>query len=151
VLIVDDDRDMRIIGRTILRHFGFDVAEATNAEEARRSIGTSVPDLILTELSLPGEDGWALTRQIRSNAGCATIPIIAITGYLHPNARERAAEAGFSAYLTKPCRPLTIVAEVRRWTVSASWLSRRAVLRSSVSQNAGGGMFMWGRGLPPAK
>jgi len=115
VLIVDDDRDVRAIGREVLQHFGADVAEATNSEEAIQSIGTALPHLILMELSLPGKDGWTLTRQLRSDTSCASVPIIAMTGYLHPGARERAADAGFSGFLTKPCRPRTILDEVRRW------------------------------------
>ena len=113
VLLVDDYPDAREMYREYLKFSGYDVVEASNGMEAlQRAIETS-PDIILMDLSLPVMDGWEATRRLKADARTAGIPVVALTGHALSGIFEGAAQAGCDAFVTKPCLPEDLVAEIR--------------------------------------
>jgi len=98
VLLVDDDpAALEVIG-TILTSVGARVTLAASAGEAAQSFSST--DIVVTDIGMPEEDGYALLRRLRASESSA--PAIAVTAYAEPRDRERALAAGFSAYLAKP-------------------------------------------------
>jgi len=115
VLLVEDNEDNRTVYRTILEHFGYEVAEARNGEDGVRIAQESRPDLILMDISIPVIDGWEATRILKSGTDTAHIPIIALTAHALATDRAKAEEVGCDGYLAKPCEPRRVVAEVERF------------------------------------
>ena len=114
VLLVDDYPDAREMYREYLQFTGFDVVEASNGLEALQRAVDTKPDIILMDLSLPVMDGWEATRRLKADARTAMIPVVALTGHAVAGILEGAKEAGCDAFVTKPCLPDDLVAEIRR-------------------------------------
>ena len=110
VLLVEVDRDVRILFAEWLMAAGFRVAQAHNGLQALERAFDLRPDAILTDLNIPGIDGYELTRRLRSDERTRDIPILAITGYA-PFTQDpaRADRAGCDAVLAKPCDPADLV------------------------------------------
>ena len=106
VLLVEDDRDGRILFAEWLQHSGFRVEQAHNGLQALERAFDLLPDAILTDLNIPGIDGYELTRRLKNDARTHRIPILAVTGYV-PFTQDpsRADRAGCDAILPKPCVP----------------------------------------------
>jgi len=106
VLLVEDDQDGRMLFAEWLRQAGFRVAQAHNGLQALERAIDLLPDAILTDLNIPGIDGYELTRRLKHDSRTERIPVLAITGYA-PFARDpgRAERAGCDAVLPKPCQP----------------------------------------------
>jgi two-component system, cell cycle response regulator DivK len=104
VLLVEDDRDGRRLYAQWLRDAGFQVHEAHNGLQALERALDLRPDLVVTDLNIPGIDGFELTRRLRQDARVAQVPILAVTGYAAFAAEPaRAHRAGCDAVLPKPC------------------------------------------------
>jgi CheY-like chemotaxis protein len=114
VLVVDDYQDAREMYAEYLSFSGFRVAEASNGLEAVEKAFLLQPDVILMDLSLPGMDGWAATRQLKTDERTRRIPVVALTGHALAGASDGARQAGCDAFVTKPCLPDELVLEVRR-------------------------------------
>jgi two-component system, cell cycle response regulator DivK len=114
VLVVDDYQDAREMYAEYLSFSGFRVVEAGTGTEAVEKALALRPDVILMDLSLPGMDGWAATRQLKSDDRTKGIPVVALTGHALAGASEGARLAGCDAFVTKPCLPDELVLEVRR-------------------------------------
>jgi two-component system, cell cycle response regulator DivK len=114
VLVVDDYQDAREMYAEYLSFSGFRVAEASNGLEAVEKALQLQPDVILMDLSLPGMDGWAATRRLKTDERTRTIPVVALTGHALAGASDGARQAGCDAFVTKPCLPDELVVEVRR-------------------------------------
>jgi CheY-like chemotaxis protein len=97
-----------------LAYSGFRVAEASNGVEALQKAFDLLPDVILMDLSLPGMDGWAATRRLKTDERTQRIPVVALTGHALAGASESARLAGCDAFVTKPCLPDELVLQVRR-------------------------------------
>ncbi|MGE5170696.1 MAG: response regulator [Rudaea sp.] len=102
LLLVDDNIDAVESLAMLLRDAGHDVAVAYEGRSALRMIDERRPDLAFLDIGLPGMDGYALAREIRSRPQLRDIVLIALTGYGKPEDRERAKEAGFDHHLIKP-------------------------------------------------
>jgi CheY-like chemotaxis protein len=91
---------------TWLQQAGFRVEQAHNGLQALERAFELMPDAVLTDLNIPGIDGYELTRRLKSDPRTSGIPILAITGYA-PFTQDpsRADRAGCDAVLLKPCRP----------------------------------------------
>lgn len=114
VLVVDDQADAREIVTTFLRHAGAVVTAVRSATEALETIAIADPAVIISDIEMPGEDGYALMRRIRAGEGRAAsqAPAIALSAYAGPGDRMRALEAGFQVHVPKPVEPAELVALV---------------------------------------
>ena len=114
VLVVEDYQDAREMYSAYLQFSGYRVAEATNGLEAIETAVQLMPDIILMDLALPKVDGWEATKRLKSDPRTKHIPIVALTGHALAGFAEGAREAGCDAFVTKPCLPDALVAEIRR-------------------------------------
>jgi CheY-like chemotaxis protein len=114
VLVVEDYQDAREMYAAYLQFSGFDVAEASNGIEAVEKATELLPDIVLMDLALPRMDGWEATRRLKGDARTRHIPIVALTGHALAGHAEGAREAGCDSFVTKPCLPDALVAEIRR-------------------------------------
>ena len=119
VLVVEDYQDAREMYAAYLQFSGFDVAEASNGIEAVEKTHELLPDIVLMDLALPRMDGWEATRRLKNDPYTRHIPIVALTGHALAGHAEGAREAGCDAFVTKPCLPDALVAEIRRLLDSA--------------------------------
>jgi CheY-like chemotaxis protein len=102
VLLVEDTEDNRQMMRKLLEMSGYQVAEATNGEEAVTAALRVCPQVILMDLSLPLIDGLAATRRIRTISELSLVPIIAVSAHDTADFHAEALSAGCDAYITKP-------------------------------------------------
>jgi two-component system, cell cycle response regulator DivK len=114
VLLVDDYADAREMYGFYLSRRGYRVEEAADGHEALTKALGLTPDIILMDLSLPGIDGWELARILKGDVRTAAIPIVALTAHALNGEQERALDAGCDAFITKPCLPQTLAAELER-------------------------------------
>lgn len=114
VLVVEDYQDAREMYAAYLAFSGFRVAEATNGLEAIDKTLELMPDIILMDLALPKMDGWEATKRLKADARTQHIPIVALTGHALAGHAEGARQAGCDSFVTKPCLPDALVAEIRR-------------------------------------
>jgi PAS domain S-box-containing protein len=116
VLVVDDDDDSRTIVGQILRRQGASVVEAESASDAVRLFAFEAPDLLLTDISMPEEDGFSLIRRIRrleQEQDRASTPIAALTAHASREDRDRIRAAGFGRHIPKPFDARGLVEAVR--------------------------------------
>jgi CheY-like chemotaxis protein len=104
VLLVEDHADTRQMYAEFLGA-SFDVLEAADGQEALEILQDQVPALVITDFSLPGIDGFELTRQMRSSPLTGQIPVICLSGYGGHDHERRAREVGCDRVLEKPCLP----------------------------------------------
>jgi CheY-like chemotaxis protein len=102
-----------------LAYCGFRVAEAKSGVEALDKAFELRPDIILMDLALPGMDGWEATRRLKKDQRTRRIPIVAVTGHALAGHSEGAREAGCDSFVSKPCLPDALVAEIRRMLAQA--------------------------------
>ena len=114
VLVVEDYQDAREMYAAYLQFSGYRVAEATNGLEALEQAAELMPDIILMDLALPKMDGWEATRRLKLDEKTRHIPIVALTGHALAGHAEGARQAGCDAFVTKPCLPDALVAEIKR-------------------------------------
>jgi two-component system, cell cycle response regulator DivK len=114
VLIVEDYQDAREMYAAYLQFSGYRVAEATNGLEALEQARTLRPDIILMDLALPKMDGWEATKRLKADEQTRSIPVVALTGHALAGHAEGAREAGCDAFVTKPCLPDDLIAEIKR-------------------------------------
>jgi CheY-like chemotaxis protein len=99
--VADDNPDGRNALAFVLRLLGYEVAEAADGAAAVAAAVAFRPDAAVLDLSMPGVDGLEAARRLRALPGLGAVMLVAVTG--HPNLRRSAGEAGFAAYLLKPC------------------------------------------------
>jgi DNA-binding response OmpR family regulator len=114
VLIVEDDVETRRFYQHVFRAHGFDVDEAHNGFQAFEKAVESRPDLIVTDIAVPGLDGIELCRRLRADERTRDVPVLAVTGYGDRQYPVRALQAGANQVLFKPLDADVLVAEARR-------------------------------------
>jgi len=114
VLLVDDDPNGREMYGLYLRAHDFETVMATNGREAMALAELVSPHLVVMDLWMPHLDGWETTRRMKRNGLTRHIPIIVCTGHVLGSSAERAFDAGCDGYVTKPCTPADLLAEIRR-------------------------------------
>ena len=114
VLIVEDDPETRQFYQSIFEQDGFRIEQAHNGLQAFEKAIEACPDLILTDIAVPGIDGIELCRRLRADERTRAIPVLAITGYGDRRYPDRAMGAGANHVLIKPCGPDVLVGEARR-------------------------------------
>ena len=114
VLVVDDDEQSRDVVAAHLQGWNAAVLTASSAEQALEMLKSQHVDVLLADIGMPGEDGYALIEKIRRSeaAGVASVPAAALTAFAREEDRQRALQAGFQLHLAKPVEPLSLVAAV---------------------------------------
>jgi PAS domain S-box-containing protein len=111
VVVVDDDPDALETMRAVLHAAGAQVVTAGSAEEALAALDLGAPDLLISDIGMPGRDGYWLIRQVRSRGGDeARVPAIALTAYTRREDRARSLAEGYQAHLNKPVEPSELLA-----------------------------------------
>jgi DNA-binding response OmpR family regulator len=114
LLVIEDDRDLRQLYVHALEDAGFTVVQAYNGLQALEKATELRPDAIVTDLGLPGIDGYEICRRLRRD-GLSQVPIVAITGrYLAPADVQRALKEGCRTVLIKPFDVGELAAAIRR-------------------------------------
>ena len=105
VLVVDDEADARITLGTILEQFGAEPTVVASAQDALDSMAQTLPDVLLSDVAMPNENGYALMRRVRTTVDAGRLPAAALSAYVDGDSREQALDAGFQTYLSKPIEP----------------------------------------------
>ena len=112
LLVVDDDPGLLLAVSDTLRTEGYDVATARRGADAMIRVAETLPDLIISDIRMPGMDGYQLVRNIRSNARTRLVPIVFLTAKDESADRIEGFRTGVDAYITKPFEPDELVAVV---------------------------------------
>ena len=123
VLVVDDDQDARELVTVLLRSRGAEVTAVASADECTSVFDREVPDVLVSDIAMPGQDGLDLMRRLRQRPAAqgGKVPAIALTAYARDEDRARSISAGFDLHLSKPVDLDELVASVARLArVSAS-------------------------------
>jgi len=115
ILVVDDQPLTIKLIQSILAGEGYQVRVAANATEALQAIQSSEPNLILMDIHLPGLDGLALTKLLRSNPELRHVKIIAISAYSLTENDERIAAAGCDGFIPKPIDTRALASSIRKY------------------------------------
>jgi PAS domain S-box-containing protein len=115
VLVVDDEQDARALIQAVLETQGAEVVAAGSAREALAAFETFKPDVLVSDIGMPDEDGYALIRQVRARgpARGGGIPAAAVSAYVGEDNRRQALAAGFQLHVAKPVDPAELIAVVQ--------------------------------------
>jgi PAS domain S-box-containing protein len=112
VLVVDDEADARQLVRRVLTGCGAEVATSESAAQALELVETFRPDILVSDVGMPDQDGYDLIRRVRSRVAAKTLPAVALTAFARSEDRRRALIAGFQTHVAKPVDPAELVAVV---------------------------------------
>lgn len=112
ILLIEDSPANRALAVKLLRNAGHEVVEAEDAPTGIALALDRAPDLVLMDLSLPEVDGWEALRRLRADERTAKVPVVAVTAHAMLGDRERALDAGFDDYITKPIDVATFASTV---------------------------------------
>ena len=102
ILLIEDNEQNRILMRQILVRHGYDLLEAKDGLIGIKMARAHMPALILLDIQMPVMNGFMVIRELRNDAELKKIKVIAVTSFAMKGDRERALEAGFDEYVTKP-------------------------------------------------
>jgi CheY-like chemotaxis protein len=116
VLLVEDEWDSRDLMAEVLRSAGCEVVATASALEALEALPVNRPDVLVSDIGMPGEDGYSMLRRIRqgTDAHARTIPALAVSAYAREEDRIRSLSAGFQMHMAKPFEPAELAAAVSR-------------------------------------
>jgi len=110
--VVEDNSVNLMLARAVLEKAGYEVDGAGSARDAMERLATGAPDLILIDIQLPGVDGIALARWLKSGPATARIPLVALSAHAMQRQIDSALAAGCEAYITKPINTRTFARTV---------------------------------------
>src|SRR5438067_3865546 len=113
ILVVDDDPNTMTLMRDLLSSRGYDVVAVPDAVQAEAEILRHTPDVILSDVIMPGKSGYELCRELKENPATRLIPFVLITGLAEREDRVRGIEAGADDFLSKPIFPEELFARVK--------------------------------------
>ena len=114
ILVVDDFLDSREMYGTYLEFAGYRVALAADGHDALAKAFELLPDAVLLDMSLPGIDGWEVTRRLKQADATREIPVIAVSGHALREHSDNAKVCGADVFVAKPCLPEVVTDEIRR-------------------------------------
>jgi two-component system CheB/CheR fusion protein len=116
VMVVEDEADSREILSTVLREWGAEVTTAASGPEALSTLAARSPDVLVSDIGMPGMDGYQLIREVRQrrDGNGGRVPAIALTAYAGEDSRREALAAGFEEHVAKPADPQELLAAVAR-------------------------------------
>jgi two-component system phosphate regulon response regulator PhoB len=138
ILVVEDEAAIAELVAINLRHAGYEVSVASDAESALQSVDRVLPDLVLLDWMLPGQSGLALAKSWRAEQRTKALPIIMLTARAEENDKLAGLDGGADDYLTKPFSPKELLARIR------------AVLRRKAPQALDDAVEVAGLKLDPA-
>lgn len=114
VLLVDESPDQRHMHAQFLRVAGYATVQADNAFDGYRLAVELLPEAIVTDVVLPGLNGFEFTRQLRRNQRTKDVVVLMLTGLVFESDRDEAAQAGCDVFLATPCAPTVLAHEIAR-------------------------------------
>jgi CheY-like chemotaxis protein len=115
LLIVEDDVDARDLLAHLLEQAGASIVTAGSAADALGMLDALRLDLLISDIGMPGQDGYEFIREVRSRGGVnASVPALAVTAYAGARDRERALAAGFRGHVGKPVKNEELIDAIRR-------------------------------------
>jgi two-component system, sensor histidine kinase len=108
VLVVEDHKDAANSLQILMTLLGHEARVAYDGPEGVKAAADWRPDVIISDIGLPGLDGFEVARELRRNPVTAAVVLVALTGYGQPHDRQHALEAGFDHFLTKPADPTAL-------------------------------------------
>ncbi len=114
ILVVDDQRTNAEMVSGLLRNLGYDVEVALSGDEALEMVRAKAPDLMITDILMPGLDGYEVCRRLRANPATALLPVILVTSAEPQTERVKGIEAGADDFLAKPVNWAELFGRVRR-------------------------------------
>ena len=102
ILIVEDNPDNMTLFQAVIRMGGHEITGLDDGGPLLATVDAGVPDLVLLDIQLPGRDGFMLHRDLRKHLGGRCPKVVALTAHAMQGDRDRAMEAGFDGYITKP-------------------------------------------------
>lgn len=108
-LVVDDVSDVTEMLSVLLTHAGYEVFTAASARDALTSARNQQFDIVISDIGMPEMNGYELVKVLRTIPGYESVPMIAVTGYSMFNDGEKSLESGFTAHMTKPIDPRTLL------------------------------------------
>jgi two-component system cell cycle response regulator DivK len=115
ILLIEDNAENRYLVTFLLGQRGHEIVPAESGPLGLELAAKVRPDLILLDIQLPGMDGHAVTRALKSDPRLKHIPVVAVTSYAMVGDREACLAAGAEGYIEKPINPETFVAEIERF------------------------------------
>ena len=115
ILMIEDNEQNRYLATFLLEQHGYKVVSAFDGPSGIELAKNICPDLILLDIQLPGMDGYAVARALRTIAELNTTPIVAVTSYAMVGDREKSLEAGCNGYIEKPINPDSFVADIGKF------------------------------------
>ncbi len=131
LLVVDDEPNLLRAVEAVLRGEGFEITTARSGREALVAVAQSLPDLIVSDVRMPGMDGFQLARKLRASTHSALVPIVFLTAKDETEDRIEGFQSGVDVYLTKPFEPDELVAVIK------SVLQRVERTRSTIARLVG--------------
>jgi CheY-like chemotaxis protein len=113
VLLADGHSDTRELYAIALTSLGFQTMTAHDGPQVLARVSEAKPDVIVTDLSFPQQDGWSLVGQLKRDRRTRNIPIVVLTCYAEPELRDRATREGCAAFLVKPSLPEELACALR--------------------------------------
>jgi CheY-like chemotaxis protein len=115
VLVVEDDADARELVSTILEDAGAIVRSAESAQTGYDAVRGFQPQLLVSDIGMPGEDGYSLMRRVRALGidGGGNMPSVALTAFTRAEDRAKALDAGFTVHMGKPVNPNELVSTLK--------------------------------------
>ena len=135
ILVVDDDQDARELIRAMLTAYGAQVDTVASANEALARIERNPPQVLVSDIGLPSEDGYSLIRRVRELPGGDRLPALALTAYAGTTDHRRSVEAGFDQHVPKPVEPAELAGAI---AAMASKARARAAANGSRGDAEGG-------------
>lgn len=102
ILVADDDAALREMIQETLSVLGYEITLVENGSAVLQSLTESLPDLVLLDIQIPLLDGISVVKQIRANPDLASLKVVALSAFAMRGDDQKALDAGFDAYLTKP-------------------------------------------------
>jgi len=112
VIVVDDDKEIREIITFVLTRNGFEVTSASNGQQLHAMLVQFIPDLIILDVMMPGEDGYQICNTLRSNPQTRHIPEIIMTAHAEDIYERISVDLGAAVHMTKPFHPFNLLEQV---------------------------------------
>jgi DNA-binding response OmpR family regulator len=113
ILVVDDDKEVREIVTFALTHNGYEVIALNNGQQLQEVLTQQLPDILILDIMMPGEDGYRLCHALRTHPRTQHIPIIMMTAHTEEIYERISLDLGVAEHMTKPFHPLALVERVK--------------------------------------